>query len=165
MRLSFPLTLCASLVLGFVNVCLASDALHVPAINKVPRWTLLGILKVETRSYVKDGVIVYVDQRRGTDDERGATQIKPSTAKWLKRSVSLIECDPEYAVESSAIYLLWLYDKFGSWDKAVMHYNIGPYSDNYSDGLEYLRKVKAATQQQGPLTEVVHDRSSRRARD
>jgi hypothetical protein len=43
---------------------------------EVPEYVMVGILKVETRSYFKeDGTIQYVDKRRGTHGELGCYQM------------------------------------------------------------------------------------------
>lgn len=99
--------------------------------EEVPQWVLSGILKVETRSYYKDGVIKYVDQRRGFHGERGCfqmTKIAFNQIKMRGEQFWMIETDRNFAELCAKRYLVWLYNNSGKqdWYLTIQKYNVGP---------------------------------------
>lgn len=109
----------------------------------VPIWVLRGILHVETRSSIReDGIIIYVDKRRGAHGERGPFQCTRIAFEQVrdneKQSFSLLERDPVYAEYIACKYLAWLYNRHHSWRRTVEEYNAGPGNKSPT----YYNKVK-----------------------
>lgn len=113
---------------------------------RVPRSIIKGILKVETRSVLReDDTIKYVDRRRGRHGERGPTQIKPVTFKRYRvhgESLSDLEQDMSVVLDITERILLYNYKHTKSWPRAVMAWNAG--LSNLSAGRGYQRKVYSA---------------------
>lgn len=114
---------------------------------EVPEYVLVGILKVETRSYYReDGTIKYVDQRRGSSGEIGPFQMTRRAFNQIKKRGELywdIETDRVFAEECAKRYLVWLYNNSANqdWSLAIQYYNAGP--GNASR--KYLDKVLLAS--------------------
>lgn len=76
----------------------------------------------------------------------GLMQVMPETAEWLKKKFKV---DYDYKtlegnVALGCLYLNYLLEKDGSLQAALVHYNTGPYADEYvktDAGSRYLRKV------------------------
>ena len=109
--------------------------------SDVPTWVLRGILHTETKSsYRSDGLIVYVDKRRGSAGERGPFQMTPAAFKQVAvagERFANLEKDPIFAEYMACKYLVWLYNRHQSWKRAIEEYNAGP--GHRSPG--YYRKV------------------------
>lgn len=114
----------------------------------VPDWVLVGIAKVETRSYYTATDLIWVDRARGRAGERGAFQI--TYRAWKDVSLpgerfSQLEHDPWYAEKIATRYLSMLYKRCKSWDKAIMYYNAGYGNPSRT----YLKRVKSAARRAG----------------
>lgn len=112
--------------------------------SEPPTWVLRGILYTESNSYYRDdGSICYVDKRRGRSGERSAFQITRRAFDQVKRRGEQfwkIEVDQVFAEEIACRYLVWLYARAGSWDRAVEWYNAGPHHRSPT----YLNRVRSA---------------------
>jgi hypothetical protein len=114
---------------------------------EVPEYVLVGILKVETRSYYREnGTIRYVDQRRGAAGEIGPFQMTRRAFNQIRKRGELfwdIETDRAFAEECAKRYLVWLYNNSAKqdWSLAIQYYNAGP--GNRS--AKYLDKVLLAS--------------------
>lgn len=110
----------------------------------IPDWILIGIPRIESKSYwTDDGTLIYVDKRRGSHGELGpfqCTRIAFNQVKLHGEQFWRVETDREFAATIAARYLLWLYKQSGSWDLAVQWYNHGPHHRSPA----YLAAVKAA---------------------
>jgi len=79
----------------------------------------------------------------------GLMQVMPETAEWLKKKFK-VDYDyktPEGNIALGCLYLNYLLEKDGSLQAALVHYNTGPYADEYTKtdaGNRYLKKVLTA---------------------
>jgi soluble lytic murein transglycosylase-like protein len=109
---------------------------------EVPDWILVGILRVETRSWFNaDGSIHYTDKRRGRAGERSAFQITKGAFRQVARRGEQfwqVETDQAFAQRIAIRYLLYLRQRSPSWDRAIEAYNAGPGKRSRF----YLRSVK-----------------------
>ena len=72
---------------------------------------------------------MYRTNAKSWANARGLMQVKPSTAEWIAKRENLPTgnlYDPAYNVLIGAAYLDYLVERFGSWDRAIMAYNLGP---------------------------------------
>ena len=118
-----------------------------------PPWMLRGIAAVETRSFQDPyGVWFYVDKRRGTSGERGMMQVTLDAFRIARRLIpesryTFAQLDsPMVSIATAHAYLYYLRSHAGSWDEAIMAYNVGLRGllVNRQRGLDYLERVKAA---------------------
>ena len=114
---------------------------------EVPEYILVGILKVETRSFYREnGTIKYVDQRRGSSGEISPFQITRGAFNQVKKRGELfwdMETDRVFAEEIAKRYLVWLHTNFsnGDWHRTIEMYNSGPRGRSP----KYLEKVLLAS--------------------
>lgn len=79
----------------------------------------------------------------------GLMQLMPETAEWLRKKFK-VDYDyrtPEGNIALGCLYLNYLLEKDGSLQAALVHYNTGPYADEYTKkdaGSRYLKKVLSA---------------------
>lgn len=108
------------------------------SVDEVPSWILRGILMVESRSYYKDGVIVYIDRSRGAAGERGCFQMMEATFREIRAPGERFEMldDPVFSEYKAICYLRLLHKRHGNWPKAVIAYN---------GGRKYLKDVQNAS--------------------
>jgi len=105
----------------------------------IPELTLLSICYVESKFFPK---ALHKDDGHG--DSIGICQVKQATASWLanlkvsKRSLY----DPKINSFYAAAYLRNQINRYHSINKAIVAYNLGHYSPNYT---VYLNKVKKAS--------------------
>jgi hypothetical protein len=122
-------------------IIIASSAYAV----EVPSWIVKGILYTETRSYIKNGQIVYVDTRVGKHGERGPLQMRKAALQTVApgASVRRLQTDPKFAKECAEKYLIWLYEgpAENNWLRAIAMYNAGPSCKAIT---RYVRRVQAA---------------------
>lgn len=115
-----------------IRVILLLSLACVAFTEDVPDWVMVGILKVETKSYYDArGNIVYVDRRIGRHGERGPYQMTRIAFDQIKRpgeSFYRLSTDLEFAEDAAQRYLLWLNKHYGKgrWSRVVMMYNAGP---------------------------------------
>lgn len=114
---------------------------------EVPDYVMVGILKVESRSYYREnGTIKYVDMTRGKDGELGCFQMKKIAFNQIKRKGEqfwMIEQDKVLAEDCARRYLVWLYKNSGKqdWMLTIQRYNAGPNGRSR----RYLRDVLVAS--------------------
>ena len=90
--------------------------------NSVPAALTFAVIKVES-NFDK-----YAESSVGA---MGLMQIMPSTYKWLAQSkfdeipITALLHTPETNIRYGTYYLRYLYDKFGTWEKALIAYNWG----------------------------------------
>jgi hypothetical protein len=116
----------------------------VVAEETIPDWVLIGIPSVESKSWWSDdGVLHYVDQRRGSHGELGPWQMRRIAFNDIRQHGEQywrIEVDREFAAECAARYLRLMYERSGSWELAVQWFHAGP----HHRAPEYLNAVRAA---------------------
>ena len=114
---------------------------------EIPDYVMVGILKVESRSYYReDGTIKYVDTTRGKDGELGCFQMKRIAFNQIKRKGEqfwMIEQDKVLAEDCARRYLVWLYENSGKqdWSLTIQRYNAGPSGRSP----RYLKEVLVAS--------------------
>jgi hypothetical protein len=122
-------------------ILLASAAYAV----EVPPWIVKGILYTETRSYIKNGQIVYVDTRVGRHVERGPLQMRKVALQTVEpgASVRRLQTDTQFAKACAEKYLSWLYEgpANNNWLRAIAMYNAGPSCRAITS---YVRRVQEA---------------------
>lgn len=79
----------------------------------------------------------------------GLMQLMPETAEWLKKKfkVNYDYKTPEGNIALGCLYLNYLLEKDENLQVALVHYNTGPYADDYvktDAGRRYLKKVLSA---------------------
>ena len=110
-----------------------------------PEYLIRGIMEVETRSYVKDTEIVYVDRRVGAKGEVGPTQIGRDVCIQHGFDRDRIRNDPNYALECTVIHLKWLHSRLDTWDLAGA-WNGGIGKRHCEEATIYANKVHRAEQ-------------------
>lgn len=88
----------------------------------MPPWVITGILAVETRSYLADGQVVYVDQRTGAAGELSAFQITKAAFDLVRHRgerFSRLRVDQAKAMDVARRILWHDYRVTGSWFDAV----------------------------------------------
>ncbi len=99
-----------------------------------PTVELWGKVRKYASAFGLDPYLVYVVVWResrfcpralGRDGEVGLGQVKPSTALFLGVPPQYL-WDIDWNLYATAKYLRYLYDRFGSWPKALAAYNAGP---------------------------------------
>ena len=108
--------------------------------QEIPAWVTKGILARESSSYYKGNTLVYVDQTRGYDGERGPWQMTPIAWRDIGSPGRFmdLQTNHEFARECYQAYIRKLYKRAGSWDLAVEWYNAGPGNRSPS----YLKDVR-----------------------
>lgn len=100
---------------------------------------LLVISVIKTESSFREHAVSHVGAY-------GLMQIMPETAEWLKKKFN-VDYDyqtPEGNIALGCLYLNYLLEKDGNLQTALVHYNTGPYADEYTkmdSGGRYLKKV------------------------
>ena len=90
--------------------------------NSVPASLTFAVIKVESN------FDRYAESSAGA---MGLMQIMPSTYEWLAESrfdeipITSLLYSPETSIKYGTYYLRYLYDKFGTWEKALIAYNWG----------------------------------------
>ena len=108
------------------NVCMRLILLLWPVLLpavEVPQYILKGIAYVETKSYYRNGTLVYVDRRTGRAGDTGPFEMTPVAFKTVRKvgeSLSRCSIDAKLAEDLAVRYLLWLYEGPAgrSWDRA-----------------------------------------------
>lgn len=115
--------------------------------NGVPQEILANMLKKE--SSFNEAVIS--GTKKSTSGALGIAQFMPETAK----SLGIDPLDPKQAVPAAAKYLKQMYDKFGTWEKALAAYNAGEGNVRKYNGVppfpetrEYIDKIMGARYEQ-----------------
>ena len=112
---------------------------------EVPQWITAGILYVETRSYIHNGQIVYVDTRVGKHGEHGPMQMGKTALRTVapKASLRRLQTDTQFAKACAEKYLSWLYagPANNNWLRAIAMYNAGPSCRAITS---YVRRVQEA---------------------
>lgn len=109
----------------------------------IPDWVLPGIVAVESSSYWRGDLLIYVNRKRGRHGERGPTQLTRAAFETVARPGEKFErlsTDMDFAVEITVRYLRWLRAQSSSWDQAVAKYNGGLRAT--TNGSEYLEAVR-----------------------
>lgn len=92
--------------------------------NGVPISIFLRLIEKESQFDVN--AVGY--NRNGTYDG-GIAQINSNSrndiARWVNNSKSFDMFNPIEALDIASKYLVWLYNRYGCWEKAVMAYNCG----------------------------------------
>ena len=99
--------------------------------KKIPNDIIRAIAMKETSSSYDFSrkKWIYEDKRRSSVDARGIFQMRYIAFKTVMKKnekFKNIEKNHNLAQEKFELYLLYLKDRFKTWDKAFMRYNIGP---------------------------------------
>ena len=114
---------------------------------RVPAWIIVGIAKVETRSYWgEDGALCYIDRRTGAAGEVGPFQMLHAAYAQVHRhgeSFRRLRSDTRFATDLCIRYLQWLRRRTKSWEEACACYNTGLHG-SVRIGNQYLLMVQLA---------------------
>lgn len=114
--------------------------------SKVPEWVYVGIAMVESSSYWSDHTLIYVDQEDGDAGEHGPFQLCPALFDEVAlpgESFDRLRTDTLLATKVFERCMLSLYQRTGSWSKAVGAYHAGIHGKARRKAL-YLAAVKEA---------------------
>ncbi|MCX7653760.1 MAG: lytic transglycosylase domain-containing protein [Fervidobacterium sp.] len=108
--------------------------------GKIDPLLIIGVIRTE--SSFKENAI-------SNAGAYGLMQLMPETAEWLKKKfkVNYDYKTPEGNIALGCLYLNYLLEKDGNLKPALVHYNTGPYADEFTKvdaGGRYLRKVLTA---------------------
>ena len=109
----------------------------------IPSIILAGILRVESATKLSPfGPVRDTPVPHGALGERGVMQVRYDTFCEVKlpgESWSDMDTNHNLSMAIGCRYLVKMYKRMGTWDKAVMAYNAG--TSNHKAGLRYLQKV------------------------